>query len=96
MRHVKSNKVGEIQHVSDKGRVIKGLVVMGRCPVSNFNHLPPITVRQTLPRKDAIHLRFLSDLENPEHHPLVMGCNTLTPKDIRLSNIQQTTNPLIT
>ena len=38
----------------------------------------------------------LSDhLENPEHHPRVMGCDTLTPKDIRLSNIHQTTNPLI-
>ncbi len=24
-----------------------------------------------------------------------MGCDTLTPKDIRLRNIQQTTNPLI-
>ena len=35
-------------------------------------------------------LRFLSDhLENPEHHPLVIGCDT--PKDIRLRNIQQTT-----
>ena len=38
----------------------------------------------------------LSDhLENPEHHPHVMECDTLTPKDIRLSGIQQTTNPLI-
>ena len=32
--------------------------------------------------------------EKPEHHPRVMGCDTLTPKDIRLRNIQQTTNPL--
>ena len=41
-------------------------------------------------------LRFLSNhLENPEHHQRVMGCNTLTPKDIGLSNIQQTTKPLI-
>ena len=38
----------------------------------------------------------LSDyLENPEHHPHVMGCDTLTPKDIRLSNIFQIINPLI-
>ena len=38
----------------------------------------------------------LSDhLENPEHHPREMGCNTLTPKDIRLSNIHQTTNSLM-
>ncbi len=38
----------------------------------------------------------LSDhLENPEHYPRVMRCNTLTPKDISLSNIHQTTNPLI-
>ena len=30
----------------------------------------------TLPRKGGIHLLCLSvlDLENPEHHPLVMGC----------------------
>ena len=34
-------------------------------------------------------------LENPEHHPCVMGCDILTPMDIRLSNIHQTTNPLI-
>ena len=38
----------------------------------------------------------LSDhLENLEDHPRVMGCDTLTPKDIKLSNIYQTTNPLI-
>ena len=35
------------------------------------------------------------DLLNPEHHSRVMGCDTLTPQDIRLSNIHQTTNPLI-
>ena len=38
----------------------------------------------------------LSDhIDNLEHHTRVMGCDTLTPKDIRLSNIHQTTNPLI-
>ena len=38
--------------------------------------------------KGGIFLRFLSDhLENPEHHPLVMACDTLKPKDIRLSKI---------
>ena len=32
---------------------------------------------------------LLSDhLENPKHH--IMGCDTLTPKDIRLNNIQPT------
>ena len=52
-------------------------------------HLP-------LPRKGGILLRFLSDqLENPEHHPRVMGWDTLTPKDIKFSNIHKTTNPLI-
>ena len=31
---------------------------------------------------------FLIDhIENPEHYPLVMKCDTLKPKDIRLSNI---------
>ena len=46
--------------------------------------------------RDGILLRFLSDyLENTEHHPLVMGYDTLTPKDIRLSNIQQTTRHFI-
>ena len=40
-------------------------------------------------------LRYLNHhLENPKHYPLVKGCNTLTPKAIRLSKIQQTTNPL--
>ena len=35
-------------------------------------------------------------LENPEHHgPRLMGCDNLTPKNIRLSNMHQTTNPLI-
>ena len=39
--------------------------------------------------------RFLIDhLENPDHHPRVMGCVTLTPKDNRLSNTQKTTNPI--
>ena len=37
----------------------------------------------------------IDHLENQEHNPLVMGCDTLKPKDIRSSNIQQTTNPLI-
>ena len=32
-------------------------------------------------------------LEYPENHPHVIECHTLTPKDIRSSNIQQTTNP---
>ena len=41
----------------------------------------------TLPCKSEIPLGFLSDhLEIPEHHPLVMGCNT--SKDIRLSNMK--------
>ena len=34
-------------------------------------------------------------LEKIEHHPHVMGCDTLTLKNIRLSNIHQTTNTLI-
>ena len=43
----------------------------------------------TLPRKGGILLQFLSDhLENLEHHPRVMGCDTLTPKDTRFSNNQ--------
>ena len=51
----------------------------------------------TSPRKGKILLRFLIDhLDNPEHHPLVIDCNTPTPKGIRLSNIQQTISPLIT
>ena len=33
--------------------------------------------------------------EKPEHHTLVVRCDALTPKDIRLRNIQQTINPLI-
>ena len=38
----------------------------------------------TLLCKGGIPLPFLCDLlENPEHHPLVVGCNTITPKDIR-------------
>ena len=38
-------------------------------------------------------LRFLSNhLENLKHQQPVMGCNTLTPNDIGLSNIQETTN----
>ena len=46
--------------------------------------------------KGGILLRFLSEhIENQEHHPLVMGCHTLTPKYIRLSNILQITNPFI-
>ena len=50
----------------------------------------------TIPGNGGILLRFLSGhLENPEHHSLVMSCDTPTPKDIRLSNFQQTTNPLI-
>ena len=50
----------------------------------------------TLPNKDGILLRFLSDhLDNPVYHSLVMGCDTLTPNDINLSNNKQTTNPLI-
>ena len=32
-------------------------------------------------------------LEKPENYPLVSGCDTLTPKQKRFSNIQQTTNP---
>ena len=52
--------------------------------------------RLTLPFKGGILLRFKSDhLENQEHDRLLIGCDTLTPKDIRLSKIQQTTNPLI-
>ena len=34
-------------------------------------------------------------LEKIEHHPHVMGCDTLTLKNVRLSNIHQTTNTLI-
>ena len=50
----------------------------------------------TLTCKGGILLRFLSDyLENLEHHPLVIRCDTLTPKDVRLSNIIETTNPFI-
>ena len=56
--------------------------------------IPEFYVFLTLPRKDGILLGFLNyHLENPEHHPIVMGCDT--PKDISLSNIQQKTNPLI-
>ena len=45
----------------------------------------------TLPCKGGIPLRFLSDhLENPKHHPLVMGC--ITPKDISLSNMKLKTS----
>ena len=38
---------------------------------------------------------ILDHLENPEHHPFVIGCVSLTPKNIRLSNIQHTTSYLI-
>ena len=38
---------------------------------------------------------LLDHLEKPDHQPPVMEFDTLTPKDIRLSNIQQTTNPFI-
>ena len=34
-------------------------------------------------------------LNKPKHPLCVMGCDTLTPIDMRLSNIQQTTNPFI-
>ena len=47
------------------------------------------------PEAGFIHysiLTFNDYLENRENQPLVMGCDT---KDIRLSNIQQTINPLI-
>ena len=40
----------------------------------------------TFSRKGWIFLRFFER---------VMGCDILTPNDITLSNIQQTTNPLI-
>ena len=44
----------------------------------------------------SIAVNILSfDLENTDHHPRVMGCINLTTKDIRLSNIHQTTNPLL-
>ena len=44
----------------------------------------------------GILLRFLSALlVNPEHQLSVMGCDTPVAKDFRLSNTQQTTNPLI-
>ena len=50
----------------------------------------------TLRRKGGIPLRFLSvHLENPEHHLLVMGCDTLTPMDISLSKVKRKTNILI-
>ena len=55
-------------------------------------HQIKIQVEVLLPREDGILLRFLSD---PKHHPLVMGCDTPTPNYSRLSNIQQTMNPLI-
>ncbi len=44
-----------------------------------------------LPRKGGILLDLIDHIENTEHHhPRVMGCDALTPKDIRLSNIHQT------
>ena len=53
-----------------------------------------IEIGVALPRKVGILHRFLIDhLENPDHHPLLMGCPTLAPKNIELSNIRRTTNP---
>ena len=47
-------------------------------------------------KRAEFSFNFLGDhLENLEHHPRVIGCDTLTPKDIRFCNIHQTTNPLI-
>ncbi len=40
-------------------------------------------------KKKYFCIFFIDHLENPEHHLLVMGCDT------RLSNIQQMTNPLM-
>ena len=57
--------------------------------VLGIDHRDALLIILILPlrRKGAILIRCLSDhLENPEHHPRVMGCDTLTPKDTMFSN----------
>ena len=69
-------------------RIVTVLSIVCKCATSRANCLTSYG--------RILILRFLSDhLLIPEHLLHVMGCDTLTPKDIRLSNIQQTTNTLI-
>ena len=87
-----------------KGHAIKGLVVcstfghkiwprdtlLGNPGKEGYTKLFHAFQRCLMVHRDSPSI--LSDhLENPEHHTLVMGCDTLTPKDIRLIKIQQTT-----
>ena len=66
-------------------RIVTVLSIVWKCATSRANCLTSYG--------RILILRFLSDhLLIPEHLLHVMGCDTLTPKDIRLSNIQQATN----
>ena len=76
-----------------------------------FFKLPTTELRLEKPRRGRVYSSNRFEWKQPvnfntvilkwssresEHYVLVMGCETLTPKDIRLSKNEQTTNPWTT